>query len=43
MSTTIVRFVEGMKFVGQGKSGHSVAMDAAERVGGVTAQPGRLR
>jgi putative redox protein len=34
MSTTIVRFVEGMKFVGQGKSGHSVAMDAAERVGG---------
>lgn len=34
MGKTIVTFAEGMKFVGKGKSGHAVVMDAATRVGG---------
>ena len=34
MGTTIVRFVDGMKFVGQGESGHPVAMDGSHHVGG---------
>jgi putative redox protein len=34
MGRTVVRLVEGMKFVGQGKSGHAVIMDSAPAVGG---------
>jgi putative redox protein len=34
MGRTVVRYEGGMKFVGQGKSGHPVAMDAAAEVGG---------
>ena len=34
MGRTIVRYEGGMKFVGQGKSGHPVTMDAAPEVGG---------
>ena len=34
MGRTVVRYEGGMKFVGQGKSGHPVTMDAAREVGG---------
>ena len=34
MGRTVVKLVEGMKFVGQGKSGHAVIMDSAPEVGG---------
>jgi putative redox protein len=34
MGKTIVRLVEGMRFVGHGESGHEVAMDASSKVGG---------
>jgi putative redox protein len=34
MGKTVVEFVEGMKFVGQGKSGHAVIMDSAPASGG---------
>ena len=34
MGRTVVRYEGGMKFVGQGRSGHPVTMDAAPEVGG---------
>lgn len=34
MGKTIVKLVEGMRFVGHGESGHEVAMDASSKVGG---------
>lgn len=34
MGTTSVTFAGGMKFVGKGKSGHTVTMDAVTSVGG---------
>ncbi len=34
MGKTVVEFIEGMKFVGQGKSGHQVMMDSAPASGG---------
>ena len=34
MSLTTVRFIKGMRFVGQGQSGHEVHMDATPKVGG---------
>ena len=34
MGKTVVKLVEGMKFVSQGKSGHAVMMDSAPAVGG---------
>lgn len=34
MGRTVVKLVEGMKFVAQGKSGHSVMMDSAPASGG---------
>lgn len=34
MATTIVKLVEGMQFVGRGKSGHAVLMDSSDKSGG---------
>jgi len=34
MGKTVVKLIEGMKFVGQGKSGHSIMMDSALASGG---------
>jgi putative redox protein len=34
MGRTVVKLVEGMKFVGQGKSGHPVMMDSSPASGG---------
>lgn len=34
MGKTLVKLVEGMRFVGHGESGHEVVMDAASKVGG---------
>ncbi len=34
MGKTIVKFVDGMQFVGQGESGHALLMDSDPNVGG---------
>ncbi len=34
MGNTIVKFVDGMQFVGQGESGHALLMDSDPNVGG---------
>ena len=34
MGKTTVTFIEGMRFVGRGASGHDVLMDASQKVGG---------
>lgn len=34
MGKTTVAFIEGMKFIGRGESGHEVLMDASPKVGG---------
>jgi len=34
MANTVVKYVDGMQFIGHGKSGHAVVMDGAEKVGG---------
>jgi putative redox protein len=34
MAHTVVKYVDGMQFIGHGKSGHAVIMDSAEKVGG---------
>ena len=34
MGKTVVKFVDGMQFIGQGESGHVVVMDSDPKVGG---------
>ncbi len=34
MGRTVVKFVDGMQFIGQGESGHVVVMDSDPKVGG---------
>ncbi len=34
MGKTVVKFVDGMQFIGKGESGHAVVMDSDPRVGG---------
>ncbi len=39
MARTTVKHIDGMRFVGAGRSGHAILMDASEEVGGADSGP----